>query len=162
MGASSDEAPHEEAHEGQVGPMCIRSGKQEAHGDIDVGKMDAEGGKGLRRCDLPRTCGIGREDLQLFLRSATAGVEDLLGGQGGHLRPQNAVTYDHRHLGFWVTYDHKVHGVTCDHRMRSLTTAKHFHNRTTETCLGDTPKDGLVYRLWACTHAGPFWWVGVG
>ena len=26
----------------------------------------------------------------------------------------------------------------------------------------DTPKGGLVYRLWACTHAGPFWWVGVG
>ena len=24
----------------------------------------------------------------------------------------------------------------------------------------DTPKGGLVYRLWACTHAGPFWWVG--
>ena len=20
----------------------------------------------------------------------------------------------------------------------------------------------LVYRLWACTHAGPFWWVAVG
>ena len=61
--------------------------------------------------------------------------------------------------------------------MRSLTTTKHFHNRTTEgggvggggvggmiTYLGlhtDTPKGGLVYQLWACTHAGPFWWVGV-
>ena len=90
----------------------------------------------------------------------------------GHLRPQNLIFTDR------ANKTSTVHGVTCDHRMRSLTTTKHFHNRTTEgggvggggvggmiTYLGlhtDTPKGGLVYRLWACTHAGPFWWVGVG
>ena len=131
----------------------------------------------------------------------------------GHLRPQNLIFTDR------ANKTSTVHGVTCDHRMRSLTTTKHFHNRTTEgggvggggwgwggwddnvpwlahrhaerwsalpvvalhTCwpilvggggvggmityLGlhtDTPKGGLVYRLWAWTHAGPFWWVGVG
>ena len=85
----------------------------------------------------------------------------------GHLRPQNLIFTDR------ANKTSTVHGVTCDHRMRSLTTTKHFHNRATEgggvggmiTYLGlhtDTPKGGLVYRLWACTHAGPFWWVGVG
>ena len=85
----------------------------------------------------------------------------------GHLRPQNLIFTDR------ANKTSTVHGVTCDHRMRSLTTTKHFHNRTTEgggvggmiTYLGlhtDTLKGGLVYRLWACTHAGPFWWVGVG
>ena len=90
----------------------------------------------------------------------------------GHLRPQNLIFTDR------ANKTSTVHGVTCDHRMRSLTTTKHFHNRTTEgggvggggvggmiTYLGlhtDTPKGDLVYRLWACTHAGPFWWVGVG
>ena len=90
----------------------------------------------------------------------------------GHLRPQNLIFTDS------ANKTSRVHGVTCDHRMRSLTTTRHFHNTTTEgggvggggvggmiTYLGlhtDTPKGGLVYRLWVCTHAGPFWWVGVG
>ena len=140
----------------------------------------------------------------------------------GHLRPQNLIFTDR------ANKTSTVHGVTCDHRMRSLTTTKRFHNRTTEggglggggvggmiTYLGCTqtrrkvvwsPGDNvpwlahrhaerwsglpalglhtcwpilvggggvggmipylglhtLVYRLWACTHAGPFWWVGVG
>ena len=76
----------------------------------------------------------------------------------GHLRPQNLIFTDR------ANKTSTVHGATCDHRMRSLTTTKHFHNRTTEggevggggvggmiTYLGlhtDTPKGGLVYRLW--------------
>ena len=75
----------------------------------------------------------------------------------GHLRPQNLIFTDR------ANKTSTVHGVTCDHRMRSLTTTKHFHNRTAEgggvggggvggmiTCLGlhtDTPKGGLVYQM---------------
>ena len=75
----------------------------------------------------------------------------------GHLRPQNLIFTDR------ANKTSTVHGVTCDHRMRSLTTTKHFHNRTTEgggvggggvggmiTYLGlhtDMPKGGLVYRM---------------
>ena len=44
----------------------------------------------------------------------------------GHLRPQNLIFTDR------ANKTSTVHGVTCDHRMRSLTTTKHFHNRTTE------------------------------
>ena len=44
----------------------------------------------------------------------------------GHLRPQNLIFTDK------ANKTSTVHGVTCDHRMRSLTTTKHFHNRTTE------------------------------
>ena len=44
----------------------------------------------------------------------------------GHLRPQNLIFTDR------ANKTSTVHGVTCDHRMRSLTTTKHFHNRRTE------------------------------
>ena len=75
----------------------------------------------------------------------------------GHLRPQNLIFTDR------ANKTSTVHGVTCDHRMRSLTTTKHFHNRTAEgggvggggeggmiAYLGlhtDTLKGGLVCRL---------------
>ena len=47
----------------------------------------------------------------------------------GHLRPHDLIFTDR------ANKTSTVHGVTCDHRMRSLTTTKHFHNfhnRTTE------------------------------
>ena len=82
----------------------------------------------------------------------------------GHLRPQNLIFTDR------ANKTSTVHGVTCDHRMRSLTTTKHFHNRTTEgggvggggvggmiTYLGlhtDTPKGGLVHTCWPILVGG--------
>ena len=78
----------------------------------------------------------------------------------GHLRPQNLIFTDR------ANKTSTVHGVTCDHRMRSLTTTKHFHNRTTEgggvggmiTYLGlhtDTPKGGHML-----AHFGGWGWGG--
>ena len=97
----------------------------------------------------------------------------LMTTKRGHLRPQNLIFTDR------ANKTSTVHGVTCDHRMRSLTTTKHFHNRTTEgggvggggvggmiTYLGlhtDTPKGGLVYRFGLAhmlAHFGGWGWGG--
>ena len=75
----------------------------------------------------------------------------------GHLRPQNLIFTDR------ANKTSTVHGVTCDHRMRSLTTTKHFHNRTTERALATRRKVvwftgfGLAHML---AHFGGWGWGG--
>ena len=106
----------------------------------------------------------------------------------GHLWPQNAVTYDHKTLSQqnnrrgwggwgWGGWDDNVPWLAHRNAERwSGLPALGLHTcwpilvggggvGGMITYLGlhtDTPKGGLVYRLWACTHAGPFWWVAVG
>ena len=82
---------------------------------------DIEGIIGAARGSLTTTeCG--------HLRPQTPAKDSgsLMTTKCGHLRPQNLIFTDR------ANKTSTVHGVTCDHRMRSLTTTKHFHNRTTE------------------------------
>ena len=70
----------------------------------------------------------------------------------GHLRPQNLIFTDR------ANKTSTVHGVTCDHRMRSLTTTKHFHNRTTAGGgVGGGGVAGMITYLWLAHRYAERW-----